>query len=351
MHCKQILNYPQINNFNFKLGYNRIIKNKWLLHLILVQIFIRIWVIHDLFNLLMINQEGLYGIQQSLYQIKRYSWLSNQLRGQQPVVNNQSNLQKNELNFLSKIQIKNNLISEIRQSSNFFIFRTSIKQLLIMEELVQMEIDLIELKKQSNQSCALAIAFLAIWIYLYGYLSGMNIAQIYACCLIQMIFLLTKRKTQCSTLFIFFPFCLALLVLIDLILIIINVISQTDPFTQQILMFLTVVFTFKYSYYENKIMTNLSIMNIMILNEVIRRYLLENYQDEENNQQKVERIQSIDSSQIDPVYGKNCTICSDECGLQEKVVQLKCLHIFHSECIRKWLLQQRYCPNCRDQVF
>ncbi|EWS73494.1 zinc finger, C3HC4 type (RING finger) protein (macronuclear) [Tetrahymena thermophila SB210] len=245
-----------------------------------------------------------------------------------------------------------------------------------MEGLEELEDDLNKLKRESNQRSALAIAFLAIWIYLFttqnfeaqifvqGFLSGMNIAQICTSCLIQMIFLLTKRKIQCFTLFKCFSFCLGLLTLIDFILIIITVIFQSDPFNQKYqfsysilgFMFLTVLTIWIQSDYEYKII-KLQIRMVLIQNEIIRNLLQDylinqnNRQDEENIQQRVERIQSIDPSQIDPVYGNICTICNDECGLQEKAVQLKCLHIFHGECIRKWLLQQRYCPNCRDQVF
>ncbi|KAL4508430.1 hypothetical protein ABPG72_003734 [Tetrahymena utriculariae] len=245
-----------------------------------------------------------------------------------------------------------------------------------MEGLEEMEEDLNKLKRESNQRSALAITFLAIWIYLFstlnfeaqifvqGFLSGMNIAQICACCLIQMIFLLTKRKIQCYSLFKYFSFCLGLLTLIDFILIIIAIIMQSDLFNQKYqfsyailgFMFLTVLIIWIQSDYEYKIIT-LLIRMALIQNEIIRN-LLEDYlinqnnnEDEEAIQQRVERIQSIDPSQIDPVYGNTCTICDDECGLQEKAVQLKCLHIFHGECIRKWLAQKRYCPNCRDKVF
>ncbi|KAL4456931.1 hypothetical protein ABPG74_014569 [Tetrahymena malaccensis] len=245
-----------------------------------------------------------------------------------------------------------------------------------MEGLEELEEDLNKLKRESNQRSALAIAFLAIWIYLYttqnfeaqifvyGFLSGMTIAQICGCCLIQMIFLLTKRKIQCFTLFKYVTFCLGILTLIDFILIIITVIIQSDPFSQKYqfsysilgFMFLTVLTIWIQSDYEYKII-NLLIQMALIQNEIIRNiledYLINqnNQQDEEAIQQRVERIQSVDPSQIDPIYGNTCTICDEECGLQEKAVQLKCLHIFHGECIRKWLVQKRYCPNCRDQVF
>ena len=39
-----------------------------------------------------------------------------------------------------------------------------------------------------------------------------------------------------------------------------------------------------------------------------------------------------------------CTICLEE---PDECIQLKCGHIFHKECINKWLPKNKTCPNCR----
>uniref|UniRef100_A0A0A0K2A5 RING-type E3 ubiquitin transferase n=1 Tax=Cucumis sativus TaxID=3659 RepID=A0A0A0K2A5_CUCSA len=48
----------------------------------------------------------------------------------------------------------------------------------------------------------------------------------------------------------------------------------------------------------------------------------------------------------------HCVICLEEIGKEEKgsegvVLQMPCLHVFHGECINKWLNTSHYCPTCR----
>lgn len=48
----------------------------------------------------------------------------------------------------------------------------------------------------------------------------------------------------------------------------------------------------------------------------------------------------------------NCVVCLEEISKEEKgsettVLQMPCLHMFHEECIRKWLKTSHYCPTCR----
>ncbi|KAA0031413.1 putative zinc finger protein [Cucumis melo var. makuwa] len=48
----------------------------------------------------------------------------------------------------------------------------------------------------------------------------------------------------------------------------------------------------------------------------------------------------------------DCVICLEKIGKEEKrsgrvVLQMPCLHMFHEECIRKWLKTSHFCPTCR----
>lgn len=49
----------------------------------------------------------------------------------------------------------------------------------------------------------------------------------------------------------------------------------------------------------------------------------------------------------------NCVICLEEISREEEgkserlVLQMPCLHMFHGECINKWLESSHYCPTCR----
>ncbi|TNV72468.1 hypothetical protein FGO68_gene1360 [Halteria grandinella] len=45
-----------------------------------------------------------------------------------------------------------------------------------------------------------------------------------------------------------------------------------------------------------------------------------------------------------------CTICQQEFKDSENVSNLSCNHLFHSQCVRKWLEQKSICPVCRAQT-
>jgi hypothetical protein len=46
-----------------------------------------------------------------------------------------------------------------------------------------------------------------------------------------------------------------------------------------------------------------------------------------------------------------CAICLDTFEHQSKVVALPCkAHIFHPECIEKWIKNNAVCPECRFEV-
>ncbi len=47
---------------------------------------------------------------------------------------------------------------------------------------------------------------------------------------------------------------------------------------------------------------------------------------------------------------KKCTICLDNFENKDRIINLSCLHMFHSACIRKWLKKNNTCPICKNQV-
>ena len=45
-----------------------------------------------------------------------------------------------------------------------------------------------------------------------------------------------------------------------------------------------------------------------------------------------------------------CVICLSEFQVGEKESTLPCLHIFHSECIEKWIREKKWCPVCKFDI-
>ena len=47
---------------------------------------------------------------------------------------------------------------------------------------------------------------------------------------------------------------------------------------------------------------------------------------------------------------ENCSVCMMKLVKDQEVSELKCGHIFHKECIMKWLKEYNYkCPVCRAE--
>ncbi|QKX61484.1 uncharacterized protein TRUGW13939_08635 [Talaromyces rugulosus] len=55
--------------------------------------------------------------------------------------------------------------------------------------------------------------------------------------------------------------------------------------------------------------------------------------------------QSVDSHFV-------CVICFDQVELSHGIHELKCMHVFHKQCLEKWYLRSHYtCPMCHQQFF
>lgn len=46
--------------------------------------------------------------------------------------------------------------------------------------------------------------------------------------------------------------------------------------------------------------------------------------------------------------GEQCPICQNEMELGEIVIELRCRHVYHEECISFWLRDENTCPICKD---
>ena len=47
---------------------------------------------------------------------------------------------------------------------------------------------------------------------------------------------------------------------------------------------------------------------------------------------------------------KNCIICLEDFKTGDKALILPCIHLFHTECIKKWLESQNSCPICKFEL-
>ena len=45
-----------------------------------------------------------------------------------------------------------------------------------------------------------------------------------------------------------------------------------------------------------------------------------------------------------------CCICLTQLKINEDVCRLKCKHIFHFKCIKKWCEKKWVCPFCRGKI-
>jgi E3 ubiquitin-protein ligase RNF115/126 len=61
----------------------------------------------------------------------------------------------------------------------------------------------------------------------------------------------------------------------------------------------------------------------------------------------VDDLDTITIEQSDVDQKLECAICKDEYALEDKVKVLPCNHLFHGQCIDKWLENSNVCPICR----
>jgi hypothetical protein len=47
---------------------------------------------------------------------------------------------------------------------------------------------------------------------------------------------------------------------------------------------------------------------------------------------------------------QTCTVCLEDIEANERVITLRCAHIYHIECISEWLLTKKICPQCLTEV-
>ncbi|KAG4069517.1 hypothetical protein HA402_006883 [Bradysia odoriphaga] len=56
------------------------------------------------------------------------------------------------------------------------------------------------------------------------------------------------------------------------------------------------------------------------------------------------------SSEIDDDEGEKCTICLSLFEIENDVRRLPCMHLFHLDCVDRWLITNKHCPICRVDI-
>lgn len=95
---------------------------------------------------------------------------------------------------------------------------------------------------------------------------------------------------------------------------------------------------------DNEVMNkyNRCVENIIRLNNKVVRLTIEIYKDCIERLKKSKNV--IESHE-------SCVICLEDFKDTDKVIMLRCNHLFHSVCIPEWLRQQNpSCPTCRAPV-
>ena len=65
------------------------------------------------------------------------------------------------------------------------------------------------------------------------------------------------------------------------------------------------------------------------------------------SQEVIETLQETKLKENEACLGEKCCICLDSFSAGEKVIILKCNHITHSPCLRRWFTEHNTCPQCR----
>lgn len=69
------------------------------------------------------------------------------------------------------------------------------------------------------------------------------------------------------------------------------------------------------------------------------------------NEEEIHEIPEFKFNQNqDSSEKKNCVICMEDIEQEENVKLLHCSHLFHSECLNKWLLEKSTCPMCMTSI-
>ena len=66
----------------------------------------------------------------------------------------------------------------------------------------------------------------------------------------------------------------------------------------------------------------------------------------------INKLYMIKHNSIENPYCKECVICFQVYNENEEIIKLNCdeRHVYHAECLKKWLRINNTCPICRKPI-
>ena len=87
-----------------------------------------------------------------------------------------------------------------------------------------------------------------------------------------------------------------------------------------------------------------------IVNFQLQSFMQENTETENQSTPTPENIlNTLERVHVDENDERQCSICFE--NLSGSCINLRCNHLFHEQCITRWLQRHSTCPVCRHEVY
>ena len=104
---------------------------------------------------------------------------------------------------------------------------------------------------------------------------------------------------------------------------------------------------------EGNINNNRHLINFSIQDYDINSFEYSNYNNVDNSiNNSNSNLNSRILENVDKLAPekKRCTICLEDFIKFDKIINLSCLHMFHSDCIKTWMEKDKHCPICKNNI-
>ena len=85
--------------------------------------------------------------------------------------------------------------------------------------------------------------------------------------------------------------------------------------------------------------------------EGLGEYAQQNLEESENHNNflNIDNLPVNELNNVDNLdeNNKKCVICMEDFAIGDRTISLSCIHIFHADCIKNWLIRDKSCPICK----